>query len=120
MSAFDRDRLPSWQEYADDFGLVLHGRGRWRNLLCDFHADTEPSMRVNAESGGWICMSCGAKGGDVLSHHMQRTGATFVEAAKALGAWDATKAPSPAGKPRTLPAATPCRYSRLSCCCVSW
>lgn len=103
--AFNHDAVPGWQSYADDQGLTLHGRGKWRSVLCDFHADTDPSMRVNVESGGWVCMSCRAKGGDTLSHYMQRTGAGFVEAAQALGAWDATKAPGQAGKPRSLPAA---------------
>ena len=44
-------------------------------------------MRINVASGGWCCMSCDAKGGDVLAHHMQLHGIEFVEAAKALGAW---------------------------------
>jgi hypothetical protein len=44
-------------------------------------------MRVNLASGAWVCMSCGVKGGDVLSHHMQSHGLEFIDAAKALGAW---------------------------------
>jgi hypothetical protein len=101
--SLDRDRVPAWQEYAEREGLTLHGRGKWRNVLCDFHADTDPSMRVNTESGGWVCMSCGASGGDTLSHYMQRHGADFIDAARALGAW--TDAASPAHqRPRTLSA----------------
>jgi hypothetical protein len=84
---FNRDRLPDWVVYADQLGLTLQGRGRWRNVTCDFHDDGEPSMRVNVESGGWVCMACGAKGGDVLAHYMQRTGMGFVQAAQDLGAW---------------------------------
>lgn len=103
--AFIRDALPGWHRYADDHGLTLQGRGKWLSVLCDFHADTEPSMRVNTETGGWICMSCGAKGGDVLSHYMQRIGADFVQAAKDLGAWNEAAVPRAAGKPRTLSAA---------------
>ena len=33
-------------------------------------------------------MTCGAKGGDVLAFHMQRHGLRFIEAARALGAWE--------------------------------
>lgn len=44
-------------------------------------------MRVNLESGAWVCMSCGQKGGDVLAYELATTGADFVDAAKALGAW---------------------------------
>ena len=104
MSAFDRDRLPDWLQYAEREGLTLHGRGKWRNVLCDFHADTSPSMRVNTSSGGWICMSCGASGGDTLSHYMQRHGAEFVEAAKALGAWRDDGKPATSERPRAFSA----------------
>ena len=61
-------------------------------------------MRVNTESRGWCCMACGAKGGDVLSHYMQRTDASFVEAAKALDAWDKSKAKHTERRPRSLTA----------------
>ena len=44
-------------------------------------------MRVNTGSGAWVCMSCGAKGGDLLAYEMQFTGAEFVDACKAVGAW---------------------------------
>lgn len=102
--ALIRERIPAWESYASDHGLVLVGRGKWRNLLCDFHNDGKPSMRVNVESGGWVCMSCGAKGGDVLAHHMQRTSLGFIEAAKDLGAWDEDKAQPTERKARSLSA----------------
>lgn len=84
---FNRDRLPTWPEYADREGLTLVGRGRWRSLRCDFHDDSEPSLRVNIETGGWVCMACGERGGDALAHYMRRTGLDFAQAAQALGAW---------------------------------
>jgi hypothetical protein len=34
-------------------------------------------------------MACGAAGGDVLAFHRRRHGMTFIEAARALGAWEA-------------------------------
>ena len=100
--AFNRDRLPDWQGYAATQALTLHGRGKWLSVLCDFHTDTAPSMRVNVESGGWICMACGAKGGDVLAHYMQRTGIDFVAAARELGAWDEGQGRHTERKPRSL------------------
>lgn len=27
-------------------------------------------MRINVESGGWICMACNARGGDVVAYRM--------------------------------------------------
>lgn len=115
--SFDRSRLPSWPEYAAAEGLTLHGRGRWRNVLCDFHDDRRPSMRVNVESGGWVCMSCGVKGGDTVSHYMRRNGVPFMDAARALGAVDGTGEPR---RPRRFSAsdALGCIEIELNVCAV--
>lgn len=59
-------------------------------------------MRINLTSGGWICMSCGQSGGDVLGYHMQLHGMEFVDAAKALGAWVEDGRPVPKHKPSPL------------------
>ena len=85
---FQRDRLPSPVTYYADQGLTLTGQGEWRSALCPFHPDTRPSLRVRVESGGFRCMVCGAHGGDVLAFHMQRHQLRFIDAAKALGAWE--------------------------------
>ena len=49
-------------------------------------------------------MSCGAKGGNVLDHYMQRHGAEFVDAARALGAWKEGDTPAKPRRPGTLSA----------------
>ncbi len=100
--SFDRTRLPSWQEYAEAEGLPLTGKGKWRTTRCDLHGGSD-SMRINTDSGGWCCMSCGAKGGDVLGHMMQTHGAGFVQAAQALGAWVDDGKPAPV-RPRGISA----------------
>ena len=102
--AFNRDHLPDWVTYADIHGIKVEGRGTWRSILCDFHADTHASLRVNTKTGGWCCMSCGASGGDVLAHHMQRTGLDFIEAAKQLGAWQSSGVSNGRERARTLSA----------------
>jgi len=66
----------------------LTGRGEWRDALCPFHNDTRPSLRLRTDTGAFRCMVCGAHGGDVLAFHMQWYGLRFIEAAKALGAWE--------------------------------
>jgi len=93
--SFDRELLPDPVSYFEDQGLILTGRGKWRTTACHFH-DGSDSMRVNTASGGWCCMSCGGKGGDVLAYHQQLHGLDFVEAAKQLSAWvdDGRAAPS--------------------------
>jgi hypothetical protein len=100
--AFDRNLLPDPAAYFENnAGLKLTGRGKWRTTECKFH-DGSDSMRVNLGTGAWVCMSCGVKGGDVLSHHMQANSIEFVEAAKELGAWIDDGKPIPIYKPTTL------------------
>ena len=86
--AFNRDRLPHPQDYYRGEGIKLLGTGGWRKALCPFHVDTKPSLSVRFETGAFKCHACGAHGGDVLAFHMQRHGLRFVEAVKALGAWE--------------------------------
>jgi hypothetical protein len=88
MGKFISDNLPSPQDfYENNAGLKLVGRGEWRTTRCEFHRGSD-SMRINLKSGGFICMNCQVKGGDVLAYQMQTSGQDFVDAAKALGAWD--------------------------------
>jgi hypothetical protein len=89
--AFNRERLPHPADFYKNEGIKLLGTGGWRKALCPFHADTNPSLRVFFESGAFRCMACGARGGDVLAFFMQRHGVPFIAAAKALGAWEASR-----------------------------
>jgi DNA primase len=88
-SGFRRKRLPTSINYFTSEGIKLFGRGAWRSAICPFHADKKPSLRIRVETGGFCCMACGAHGGDVLDFHRLRYGLSFVEAAQALGAWEA-------------------------------
>lgn len=85
--AFRRECLPDPHIYYTAQGLHLTGGGAWRSALCPFHQDSNPSLRVRLETGGFRCMACGAHGGDVLAFHMQRHELPFIDAARALGAW---------------------------------
>lgn len=98
---FVRDRLPDWVSYAASNGLVLIGNGRWRTTSCPFHGGSD-SMRVNSASGGWVCMACQEKGGDLLSFEMKLHGLEFLDAARKLGALvDDGRGRAP-DRPRTL------------------
>ncbi len=89
--AFNREHLPHASSFYANEGIKLLGRGGWRNALCPFHPDTKPSLRVFFETGAFRCMVCGARGGDVLAFHMLRHGLRFIDAAKALGAWEVVR-----------------------------
>lgn len=85
--SFDKDSLPDPQDYYENTAaLKLSGRGAWRTTSCEFHGGGD-SMRINLKSGGFMCMNCQAKGGDVLAYEMKSSGIEFLDAAKALGAW---------------------------------
>lgn len=88
---FKRNLLPVPADYYHEQGLKLLGGSEWKNALCPFHDDSKPSLRVRLDTGGFRCMVCGAKGGDVLAFHMQRHGLRFIEAAKSLGAWEVVR-----------------------------
>ena len=99
---FDRNHLPDPASYFEAEGLKLDGRGKWSTTECKFHGGSD-SMRINLASGGYCCMSCGEKGGDVLAYHMAAHGLEFVDAAKALGAWVEDGRPAVQHKPAPLP-----------------
>ena len=99
---FDRRNLPEPVGYYEAAGLVFRERkGKWRTTRCEFHGGSD-SMRINTDSGAFACMACGASGGDVLSYEMQATGAEFIDACKALGAWTDDGQPAVQHKPTPL------------------
>jgi len=89
--AFRRERLPDPTSYYCEQGLRLRGGGAWKSAVCPFHDDNSPSLRIRIDTGAFRCMVCGAYGGDVLAFHMQRYGLPFIDAARALGAWEASR-----------------------------
>ncbi len=104
MGEFIKANLPDALSYFESEGLQLNSRGKWRTTACIFHGGSD-SMRINTESGAWVCMAgCGARGGDVLAYHMAAHGLDFISAAKALGAWHDDGQPSKPHRPKPLPA----------------
>jgi hypothetical protein len=101
---FDRNLLPDPTGYFESQGLRLAGpsRAKWKTTECRFHGGSD-SMRVNTSTGAWVCMSCSEKGGDVLAYEIAVTGAEFVQAARAIGAWVDDGRPHRPQKPTTLP-----------------
>ena len=101
--SFDRNLLPDPAAYFENQGIALKGSGRakWKTTRCNFHGGSD-SMRVNTESGAWVCMSCGEKGGDVLAYEIKMSGAEFQDAAKSIGAWVDDGKPQLIHKPTPL------------------
>lgn len=100
---FIRENLPDPASYFESEGLKLKGprSAKWKTTSCTFHGGSD-SMRVNTQTGGWCCMACGEKGGDVLGYHMAAHDLEFTPAAKALGAWQDDGKPHAPQKPKPL------------------
>ena len=101
--SFSRTLLPDPATYFEVRGQELSGsRGsKWKTTSCIFHGGSD-SMRINTATGAWVCMACNEKGGDVLAYQMAATGAEFVDAAKAIGAWVDDGKPYTPQKPSPL------------------
>ena len=101
---FDRNLFPGPPDYYEAQGLRLTGprSAKWKTAACAFHGGSD-SLRVNVVTGAYVCMAgCGASGGDVLAYEIAMTGADFVAAAKAIGAWVDDGRPYSAPKPTPL------------------
>lgn len=104
MGEYKRELLPDSLSFFESRGLTLVGRGKWRTTRCEFHGGSD-SLRINTESGAFVCMACGIKGGDVVAYAMQADGSDFLSAIKALGALvDDGKTYLWRDRPRTLTA----------------
>jgi hypothetical protein len=86
--SFQRHLLPSPLDYFEEQGLTITGsrKGKWFTTECRFHGGSD-SMRVHQETGTWVCMACGVKGGDLVAYEIQSTQDEFIVVAKRLGAW---------------------------------
>ena len=88
QSKFNRANLLSPKSFWAAHCITLKATHGWVMAKCIFHDDTHASLGINAESGGFFCHACGAKGGDILAAHQLITGCDFVTSVKALGAWE--------------------------------
>ena len=55
-----------------------NGKG-WILAACPFHADSDPSLAVNLQNGGFRCFGCGEKG-DLISFHAKLNHLAFRDA----------------------------------------
>ena len=103
--SLQRAKLPDPENYYESLGLTLRGprSAAWETTECRFHGGRD-SMRIKASTGAFVCMACGAKGGDVLAYEMATNGIGFTDAAKQLGAWSSGELSEPHRRPTPLSA----------------
>ena len=88
--SLDRSSLPSPLSYLASAGLRIGKRsGSWISICCPIHkggAEKNPSMSVEANTGGFFCHTCGIKGGDIVAlHRLIHPNLGFREAVADLG-----------------------------------
>ena len=84
-----RSSLPSPIQYLTGRSLIkTKTYGEWVSIYCPAHKGGEeqnPSLRINLIDGHFRCMSCGVRGGDVISLHRLITGLGFLNAVRDIG-----------------------------------
>ncbi len=80
-------RLPDPISYYQTLfpSLKVRGNTAWISVTCCFHDDTNPSLRINTQTGAFRCFGCGAKGGSIIAFQMQHQHMSFQEALRFLG-----------------------------------
>lgn len=90
---FDKTRLPDPLDYFQGRGQKIFSKTSKKfRTTCAIHGSTSGTISVERDTGLWHCFSCMA-GGDIPAYEMQVTGADFVTAVTALGAWVDTGEP---------------------------
>lgn len=92
----DRERRERWEKKVAEARRVsilrvaslLHlgqpkGRGEEVRVLCPFHADEEPSLRLNTKKDVYFCFVCD-EGGDAIDLFRKAKRVEFVEAVEEL------------------------------------
>jgi DNA primase len=66
------------------FIKTTYSKNGWITTHCQFHEDKVASLRINTKSGGFCCLSCGAKGGDIIDFEKKLHGLNFKNACEKI------------------------------------
>ena len=80
--------IPAHDFYLRELGLSRYGSksNSWAVAgICPFHPDRKAgSFKINLETGGFQCWSCGASGGDIITFTEKRYDFDYRQAAARL------------------------------------
>lgn len=80
LDAADIKRLVHMDTIVAWYGLEPN---RARFIPCPFHGDTDPSLKIYRDGGGWHCFGCGA-GSSVIDFVMLMEECSFQDACKKI------------------------------------
>ena len=66
--------------FTAELGIEIKPTADWQTISCPFHEDKHPSFGLILSVGGFNCMSCGKRGGNVVDFIMQWYGYSFPNA----------------------------------------
>jgi hypothetical protein len=72
-----------WSGFYKIYFPNLKEHQQKQNVVCPFHADTEPSCSIDLETGLYYCHSC-QDGGDVFKFYMKYNSCSFIVAKRAI------------------------------------
>ena len=76
-------RLARFEPVLAHYGLKPLGRGAQKTILCPFHAEKDPSCKVNLEKKAFHCFGCQAKG-NILDFVARKEDSSLTDAAEKL------------------------------------
>lgn len=71
----------------DHYEIQYRHIAGWQTTRCPAHDEQDPSFRVHLDEGGFQCMACGVRGGDVYALVMAVEGCSFPESKKLIAEW---------------------------------
>ncbi len=78
-----------WFAFYSRYFANLNETVRKQNVVCPFHADTDPSMSLDLDTGLYYCHSC-QEGGDCFKFYMRSHNCSFTVAKNAITGNDKT------------------------------
>jgi DNA primase len=75
----ERQKMSGFDYFENVIGIKLSKSGKWRQALCPFHGEQNPSFSCN-DDGAYRCFACGASGSSIMDFHKAHFKMDFKEA----------------------------------------
>jgi hypothetical protein len=90
------EEAPPLSAALDHYGVQYRQIPGWQTVVCVFHSETRPSLRVNITSGGFMCQACGVTGGNIYAYVAVKEDVAYKDAISIVGGWPDVEAPKSA------------------------
>lgn len=87
------EEAPLLSAALDHYGVQYRQIPGWQTVVCVFHSETRPSLRVNVDSGGFMCQACGVTGGNIYAFVAAKEGVPYRDAVNIVAGWPDVEIP---------------------------